>query len=643
MFRSSRCRAALWCLSVLSGSQAWAAPEVPVAADVPYPGTITLSVDLSDAGRKIFRVHETIPVRAGALALYYPKWIPGEHSPSGTINGLTGLKISSAGRSIPWKRDLEDVFTLHVDVPAGVSALELDFQFLSPTGGGEFGSSVSATPKLVDLEWNQVLFYPAGHTARQITVQPTARLAEGWNYGTALDLASQSDAGTVDILRFKPVSLEMLVDSPLIAGVNFRHIELARVGNRPVYLDLVADRPENLAATEEQIKQHRALIAQGAALFGQHHYEHYHFLFTLSDNTGHFGLEHHQSSDDRIDANFFTDKDTYLVGADLLPHEYVHSWNGKFRRPAGLATPHFNVPMKGDLLWVYEGLTQYLGDVLAVRSGMWSPEQYRDALAASAANMEARPGRSWRPLQDTADAAQLLYYTPDAWKNYQRGVDYYPEGELLWLDVDTRIRELSQGRRSLDDFVKAFYGRDDEGRLVETYGFDDIVSALNAVQPYEWAKFLRTQLDATRTEAPLDGLVRAGWKLVYTETPTDYFKAAEKLSKSVNLMHSLGIVIDDDKEKGVLRDVLWNGPGFVAGLAPGMKLVAVNGEAYDADRLRDVVKAAKDARKPIELLVQNLDYFSTIKLDYHEAPKYPKLVRADANPDRLSLIAKARR
>lgn len=629
-------------LALVSAATFAAVPEVPPAVDQPYLAPLSLSVDLSDAPRKIFRVHETIPVKPGPLALYYPKWIPGEHSPSGTINGITGLKISSAGRTIPWKRDLEDMFTLHLDVPAGVSALELDFQFLSPTGGGEFGGSVSATPKLVDLEWNQVVFYPAGHTARQIQVQPTLRLSDGWNYGTALETASTSDAGVVNIVRFKPVTLEVLVDSPLIAGLNFRHIELARVGNRPVYLDLVSDRAENLAATDEQIKEHRALITQAAVLFGQHHFEHYHFLFTLSDNTGHFGLEHHQSSDDRIDANYFTDKDTYLVGADLLPHEYVHSWNGKFRRPAGLATPHFNVPMKGDLLWVYEGLTQYLGEVLAARSGLWSPEQYRDAVAASAANMEARPGRSWRPLQDTADAAQLLYYTPGAWKNYQRGTDYYPEGALLWLDVDTRIRELSLGKRSLDDFVRAFYGMDDDGRLVLTYGFEDVVAALNAVQPYDWAKFLRGQLDAARTEAPLDGLTRGGWKLVYTDTPTEYFKADEKLTKTVNLLYSIGIKVDDDKDKGSLQDVLWNGPGFLAGLAPGMKIVAVNGEAYDGDRLRDAIKAAKDSRKPIELLVQNLDYFSTVKLDYRDGPQYPKLVRT-LGPDRLSLITKPRK
>ena len=607
--------------------------------DQPYPGTLNLAVDLRDSARKIFRIRESIPVKPGALTLYYPKWIPGEHSPSGTINGVTGLKISAGSRILEWRRDLEDPFTLHVDVPAGITTIEVDFQFLSPNEGGAFGGSVSATPRLVDLEWNQVAFYPAGYAVRQIPVQPSVRLPDAWGYGTALEPAA-SAAG--DNIRFKPVSFETLVDSPLIAGLHYKRFELTRVGSRPVVLDVVADRPENLAATDEQIRQQRALVEQAAVLFGEHHFDRYHFLLTLSDQTGHFGLEHHQSSDDRVDADFFTDKTLYLAGSGLLPHEYVHSWNGKFRRPEGLATPNFNTSMKGELLWVYEGLTTYLGEMLTARAGLYSPEQYRDALATSAALMQHRPGRNWRPLQDTADAAQLLYFAPGAWANARRGTDFYAEGALLWMDIDTRIRELSNGKRSLDDFVHAFYGLEGDKRPVVSYDFDDIVSALNKVQAFEWDRFLREHLDSIETEAPLDGLARAGWKLAYAATASDYFKALEKRRKTLNLMYSIGVTIDTDKSKGELTDVLWQSPAFAAGLAPGMKIVAIDGEAYSAERLKDVIKAAETEKPPIDLLVQNGDYYSTLRLDYHEGPKYPKLVRAGGT-DRLSLIGRARK
>lgn len=615
-----------------------AAEPIPVV-DQAYLGTLTLNVDLRDTGRKIFRVHETIPVRPGSLSLYYPKWIPGEHSPSGTINGVTGLKISSAGKIIAWRRDLDDPFTLHLEVPAGSTAIAVEFQFLSPNEGGAFGSSVSATPRLVDLEWNQVLFYPAGYPVREIPIQASARLPEHWGYGTSLETTGTE---TGDSLHFKPVSLEVLVDSPLIAGQYFKRFELAHVGNRPVTLDVVADRAENLAASDEQIRKQRALVEQAALLFGAHHYQRYHFLFTLSDQTGHFGLEHHQSSDDRIDAGFFTDKMLHLADSGLLPHEYVHSWNGKFRRPQGLATPTYNVPMKDDLLWVYEGLTTYLGEVLTARSGLYTPEEYRDALAATAASMQQRPGRTWRPLQDTADAAQLLYFAPGAWANWRRGVDFYPEGELLWLEIDTRIRELSGGARSLDDFVKAFYGMEGDKRLVVPYDFDDIVSALNRIEPYEWAHFLRERLDATTADAPLDGLAQAGWALSYGDTASEFFKAVEHRRKTIDRTYSIGAVIDDDKDKGRLDDVLWQGPAFTAGLAPGMTVIAVNGESYSAERLDDAIKAAQTGKAPIELLVRNADYYASYALDYHDGPKFPKLLRTDG-VDRLSLITKARK
>jgi predicted metalloprotease with PDZ domain len=613
----------------------------------PYPGVLTLKVDLTDAARRIFAVKETIPARPGPMSLSFPKWIPGEHGPTGPVEGVTGLRITAGGARVDWRRDLEDMYTLHLVVPAGAAALGLEFQFLSSTGGGNFGAGVSATPRLVVLEWNQVLFYPTDYHTARIAIEPTVRLPAGWGFGTALERTSGAPAGGI---AFKRVSVDELVDSPLMAGRHWRRIDLSPGVSPPVHLNVVADRPANLQITDTQVAHHRALVKQAAALFGGQRYDRYEFLLALSEKTNHFGLEHHQSSDNRGHAEFFTSPTAYLAGPVLLPHEYVHSWNGKFRRPGGLVTPNFGAPMKTDLLWVYEGLTNYLGEVLAARAGMWTPGQYRDALAITAARMDHRPGRAWRPLRDTADNAQVLYDAPAAWSNYRRGVDFYAEGSLLWLDVDTRIRELSQGRHSLDDFVRAFYADDraypQRSHDVKPYDFEDIVKALEAVQPGDWRAWLRARLDATTERAPLDGIARGGWKLVYTDTPTEMVKAEGKDRKRQDFMSSLGFMVASEKsdghQPGDILDVLWNGPAFAAGLAPGLKLVAVDGEAYDPEGLVAAIKRARQDKAPIALLVHNLDYYSTLKVDYTGGERYPRLVRAEGKPDLLTAIASPR-
>lgn len=611
--------------------------------DMPYPGMLTLKVDLSDAARKIFRVQETVPVKSGPMTLSFPKWIPGEHGPTGPIDGVTGIKITGNGQRIDWRRDLEDMYSIDFVVPTGVSLLNIEFQFLSPTSGGNFGAGVSATPRMVVLEWNQVLFYPAGYQTGKIEITPTIKLPVGWGFGTALEQVGTSAEGTL----FKAVSVDELVDSPIAAGRHFKRIDLAPGAKPSVHLNLIADRAENLDLTDLQIRHHRALVQQAIALFGAQHYDHYDFLLGLSEKTVHFGLEHHQSSDNRAGAEFFTSETAYLANPTLLPHEYVHSWNGKFRRPAGLTTPNFSVPMKGELLWVYEGLTNYLGEVLGARSGMWTAEQYRDALAMTAAAMDHRPGRSWRPLRDTADHAQVLYNAPGAWSNYRRSVDFYPEGSLLWLDVDTKIRELSRGTRSLDDFIKVFYGKDPAyartSHDVKPYTFDEIVKTLNATQAFNWAAFLNARLSSTSERAPLDGIARGGWKLAYTDTPTELYKARKKESKQLDLMYSLGFIVVSERqhgnEPGEVVDVLWNSPAFDAGLIPGMKIVAIDGEAFDADLLSNAIKRAARDKAAIELLVQNLDYYSTVRISYVGGEKYPRLVRVDGTPDLLTLIA----
>ncbi|MEW9572975.1 M61 family metallopeptidase [Rhodanobacter sp. Si-c] len=602
--------------------------------DQPYPGQLTVNVDLGNPARRVFRVHETIPVEPGPFTLLYPEWIPGGHAPSGPIRNVAGLIITADGRQLPWRRDLRDMFAINLDVPKGVSQLDLDFEFLSPAPGqGSLGASVSSLPNLVDVEFNQVAFYPAGYYSRRIRIQPTVKLPAGWQFGTAMEVDSRSG----DAIRFKPLSFNDFVDSPLIAGEHFNRLDLAPGAKVPVHLNVVGDAAGDIRLTPRQLEQQRSVVKQAALLFDSHHYDHYDFLLTLSDRTGHFGLEHHQSSDDRLPADFFINDDEHLIAASLMPHEYVHSWNGKFRRPADLWTPNFNVTMQGDLLWVYEGLTDYWCSVLTARAGLWTPGQFREAMASMGASMSARTGRAWRSLQDTADAAQLMY-SGGSWANWRRGIDFYPEGQLLWLDVDTKIRELSGGRHSLDDFARGFYGMDNGSHVTETYTFDDVVSALNQVQPYDWAKFLHERLDYTGPDLPERGIDRGGWKLVYTDTPNVMDKAREAVSQGVDMAYSIGLSASG---RGEIYDVQRDGPAFRAGLVPGMTIVAVSDKDFSPRRLKDAVQAAKDGGAPIELLVKNVDAYGTMRIDYHGGLRYPHLVRTGGK-DWLDAIAAPR-
>jgi len=630
-------RLSLFAPVVLSVAAQLACAQEAPPLDQPYTGQLGLAVDLSSAPTKIFRVKETIPVQPGAFSLYYPKWIPGEHAATGPVENVAGLIISGNGQPIVWHRDLSDMYLLHLQVPQGVSALNLEFQFLSPSHDSTelAGAGASATPKLVAVEFNQVAFYPAANTVRQIQIQPSVTLPAGWQFGSALEVQQQSGS----TVSFKPVSYENLVDSPLIAGEYFKRIDLDPNGAVPTHLDLVADSPDNLKMTEQQIGQQRAVVVQANKLFGAHHYQHYDFLTILSAHTDSFGLEHSQSSDNRLPADFLTDDKVYLRSGELMPHEYVHSWNGKFRRPADLWIPNFNVPMQDDLLWVYEGLTEYYGQVLAARSGIWTPEQYRDSLADTTADMSNRAGRQWRSLQDSADGWPLVMTGSRTWASWRRGGgDFYPEGILLWLDVDTQIRSLSHGKRSLDDFARAFYGMDNGSYVTRTYTFDDVVATLNQVQPNDWAKFLRTRLDYTGTQLPEQGVEHSGWKLVFDDQPSPLDKNPSH--PGLNLAYSLGLSLT---AKGGIRDVQWGGPAFNAGLAPGLKVVAVNGKEYSSDVLKDAVTAAKDSQAPIELLMQNDEYFSTVKIDYHGGLRYPHLVREEGVGDLLGGIVAARK
>lgn len=610
------------------------AANIPPPQDTPYQATITLNVDASDTGQGIFRAHETIPVQAGELTLMYPKWIPGNHSPSGPIDKLAGIKISAGGKPLIWTRDKYDVYAFHIDVPQGVASIEVDYQFLSPRDRDQ--GRIVMTDAMLNLQWNAVVLYPAGHYSRNITYAPSLKLPVGWQLGTALEAAGRAG----DTVTFKPTMLNTLVDSPVYAGEYFKRVDLDPGAKVPVHLDLVGDNEKNLEMTPEQLRVHRALVAQAYKLYGSHHYDHYDFLFSLSDAMSGNGLEHHQSSEDGTGADYFTEWKNNAPGRDLLAHEYTHSWNGKFRRPADLWTPNFNVPMGDSLLWVYEGQTQYWGFVLTARSGMWSPEQFRDALALVAATYQRnRPGFDWRNVQDTTNDPTIAQRRPLPYRNYQLGEDYYSAGQLIWLAVDAKLRELSGGKRSMDDFARAFFGVDNGSFVTKAYTFDDVVATLNAQAKYDWAAFLRSRLDAHAP--PLDGLAASGWKLIYTDKQSDYQKAQEKDRKFADFAYSIGLTLTNKED--AITDVRWNGPAFKAGISSGGTLVAVNGHAYKPEVLEDAITAVKGDGKPIELLVKNQDEYKTYAVDYHDGLQYPHLQRIDGKPDYLNKIIAARK
>ena len=622
-------------LTITSAAQSRRAAAPASMAPGAFSGTITLAVDASDAARKIFHARLTVPASAGELTLVYPKWIPGEHGPTGPITDLAGLRFTANGQTLAWVRDDVDMYAVHMNVPAGATSVEASLDYLSPAEASGFSSGASASDKMTVISWNQVLLYPANTNSDNVTFKASLKLPAGWKFGTALPIASQSGE-TID---FQPAPLTTLVDSPVIAGEFYRAVDVTPPGEAIHHeVDIAADSAAALQATPQTIQAWKQLIAETGVLYGARHYRDYHFLLSLSDHVAHFGLEHHESSDDRVGERMLIDENPRKLNGSLLSHEMTHSWNGKYRRPAGLATPNYQEPMKGELLWVYEGLTEYLGDILAARSGLWSAEQYRSNLADVAGYLnDARPGRTWRPLQDTATAAQLLYSASFAWSSWRRGVDYYDEGELIWLDVDTTIRQLSGGKKSIDDFTHIFHGPPSGNPMVKPYTFEDVVNALNQVQPNDWAKFLRDRLDSLSPHAPLGGIVNGGWKLVYDDKPGEMFSAAEQEGKYVNANFSVGFSVG---ENGDIADVIIGGLAYKAGIGPGMKVVAVNGRKYSSDVFSDALIAGKNSSTSLDLLIENGEYFQTYRVDYHGGPRYPHLVRDESKPDVLAEIIK---
>jgi predicted metalloprotease with PDZ domain len=609
-------------------------PPVPAPVDKPYPGTISLSVDLTNVNARILNVHEIVPVKPGELTLLYPQWLPGNHAPSNLVEYLAGLVASVNGKPVSWTRDPVNIWAFHFDLPKDATALELNFQYLAPANPK--AGRISA--KIADLTWNSVLLYPAGYFSRRITFAPELRLPEGWKFATSLEVKSQ----TGSVTQFQDTPLNTLIDSPLYAGVNYRREDLSSGPDNVVYLDIFADKPEQLAITPEELQYHKNLVVQAQNLFNSHHYDHYDFLLSLSDIVGGKGLEHHQSSEDGTRSNYFTE---WLAGVpvhSLLPHEYTHSWNGKFRRPADLWTANFNEPMRNSLLWVYEGLTNYYGDVLAARSGMDTAETARDLIANIAANFEASPGRTWRSLVDTTNEPIVSSHgaTGQDWTSWQRSYDYYPESNLIWLEADVIIRQLSHGQKSLDDFAKLFFGIDNKSYVTVTYTLDDLVQALNTVQPYDWAAFFRTRVYQVAPQVPENGIAQGGYRLVYNDIEPEWMKHLDPVYGS-NFGTSLGFSLkgdDDGKPGNAIVNVRWNSPAFKAGITPEMQLQAVNDESFSPAKLRAAIVAAEQSNAPIKLLVKRDGEFTTISIDYHGGLRYPHLERVASTPNLLDAI-----
>ena len=597
---------------------------------------IEITADLSDAPRKLYHAEIELPVSPGPLALITPEWIPGTHMPAGPANDITGVVFTANGKPLPWRRDDVNLYEFHLAIPDGVTTLHVHLDCIVTR---------RISQKLAVLEWEKLLLYPANTPVHDIPIQPSIIVPAGWGIGTALTPIGSGPypvpaAGATT--HFAATTVEQLQDSPIITGQYFREYPLAPTITPKHYLDVASDYPEDANLRPAVLADAANLVREADALYASHHYNVYHFLLTLSDVAGGEGLEHGQSSDNGVGEKGFADDAHELRESDLLSHEFTHSWNGKYRRPVGLYQPDFATPQHGALLWVYEGMTEYLGNVLAARSGLKTQAQYRDILALTAAELDYTPGRDWRPTEDTAVAASILRENASAWSNWRRGQDYYFEGEVLWLDADTLIRKMTRNKKSLDDFEKIFLGRGgNTGPLIVPYTFDELVADLNQVVPYDWAAFLHDRVDKINLRADMAGIEQGGYKLVYKDKPNSseslLATAGGRRPGGLDCWYSIGLRIGSD---GRIGDVLWNGPADKARLAPGEKIIAVDGQIFSNDVLRDAIRKAKGSTEPMHLIVQADSFVHTAEIDYHGGERYPALERVDGTPDYLDDITK---
>ncbi len=585
---------------------------------------IVLNVDASSvATQNVVFAHERLAVSPGKLTLYYPKWIPGEHMVAGPIANLAGLFIKANGQTLTWRREPKDVFAFDLDVPPGVAFLDIDMTYLGATFGS-YSTNRLGSANMAAILWDQTLLYPSTGTIQDTFFDPSITVPAGWHVATALPGARTNG----NAISFATVSLEHLVDSPMDIGLNYKRWELWRDGDAAAYLNVVADTPEELDAKLQIIAHYSKLVREMLAMYGARHWRNYNFLLTVSDVIPGEGIEHHESSDDGAPGDLFTNPKTLDREADLLSHEFNHSWDGKYRMPAGLYQPNLQLPYDDSLLWVYEGMTQYYGNVMSWRDGLRDAKTWPDHIAATYAYYDNEPGRQWHPLLDTAAFAPVLYTYPRGYNAERRSVDFYSEGELMWLKADSIIREKTNNKKSLDTFARAFFGQDNTGPIVKTYTRDDIVAGLNQILPYDWAGFFKTWVDDIAIHPP-DGFTADGWKLVYTDKPQHFVEKS-------NFWYSIGVNV----RNGSVSDVRYGSPAWKAGLGINTKIVAVDGREYSDDGLYNAIEESKGTSKPIALIVTHTDDYRTIEIDYHGGSRYPHLERVPNTPDRLSDVVK---
>lgn len=618
---------------VVRGDSPYPQPEptsMPEPRDEPYVGPLRIDVDATDVWRGIFRVRQVIPVTdERELILLYPKWLPGFHAPQAPIELFAGLRVHAGGRDLTWKRHPVTVNAFAVEVPEGTSAVHAEFQFLSPTAPSQ--GRVLCTPAMLCLPWNTCLLYPAGYYARQITLDASVSISADWQLACALRQIDRTDGDHGNsVIRFERTSLDVLVDSPVLAGRHFRR----EVLDEQVHLTIVADQPRLLAATTDQLATHRGIVEQADKLFQSRPYDRFEMLLWLSDELSSAGIEHHRSFEAVSIPDYFCNWTATFARRDTIPHEYIHSWNGKHRRGADSWTPSFEKPIRNSLMWVYEGLTQYWTYVLSARSGMWTLEQTLDALAQTAARYDVRPGSRWRPTIDTTRDPIIAARAPLPWTSWQRSEDYYAEGALIWLDVDTRIRELSSDTRSLDNFAHRFFAAEQGDWTTRTYEFDDVVDTLGGIVRFDWRSFFGEQLTQTHDRAPLAGLERGGYSLVYRDYPSAYQRSYETVFGQVDLTHSLGLTITPN---GKITDVLWDGPAFAAELTVGTTIVAVDERRFTPDQLRQAVSGAPTSGG-VRLTVAKGNLVRHVVIQTALGLRYPHLERNDCARARLDHI-----
>ena len=599
------------------------------------PNPIQITVDATQVSRRILHATLVFPVHPGPMTFYYPKWMPADHSPDGPIWNLAGLKFFAEGRDVPWQQDDVDMYAFHVVVPEKVTSIKASLDFLISAPGPTIDFSASGAANLFILMWNQVCLYPKGWAAADLVFEPKLTIPAGWRFSTSLPIKQQAD----NTITFSDVPLDLLLDAPVQSGEFMKIYPLSAPGETLQELDVLSDDPWALEIPEDLIARYNQLVKEAAVLYRSHHFRDYHFLLTLSDNVMELGQEHHESSDDRVKQNSIVDPAARMQMATLFPHEYSHSWNGQYRRPEGLATPDFQQPMKGELLWVYEGLTDYLGTVLASRSGLLNPQQARDRLALIASSLDHRYGRRWRSLQNTANAAQNLYFSVPEWRSYRRGTDFYSESILIWLEVDTKLRQLTDDHKSMDDFCKVFYSGHEGEPVIKTYNFDDLVSTLNGIAPYDWAQFFRARLDSTAPGAPLGGLNGGGWRLVYNDAPNQLLDAQDSVSGGGDFTSSLGLEV---KQDGLVVDAIPGMPAFESGISPYMKIISVNGEKFSVDALKRAVHASETEKDDMVIQAENAGRIASHRIQYHGGNRFPHLERVSNVPDYLGEILQAK-